>query len=475
MKILAGNVAADAGHIDLDGRRRQFRDVRDALDAGVVLIHQELNLADNLDIGANVFLGREPTRLGRIDRKQIAERSEQYLKRVGLNIDPRRPLSELPLGARQLVEIAKALSVDANVLIFDEPTSSLTLHETDNLLNVIEGLRLQGVTAIYISHRLNEVTRVADEVTILRDGSNAGHLDRDQITHAAMVSGMVGRDLSAVYQKEVPAPGPPRLVCRGLRTPAHPEHEVDLTVHAGETVGIAGLVGAGRTELFETIFGVTPSVGGSVTVVTPDPNKDGDRSHVVKPGDVRHAIDSGLALVPEDRKAVGVILDMTIGENIALPSLRRHAHRFGLANDRRGGKVADEMMDKLSIKAPSRNVAVGNLSGGNQQKVVLGKWLATNPTVLLLDEPTRGVDIGAKYEIYAWIERLAADGVAILVASSDMEEVLGLADRVLVMHDGRITAEMSRDDATEAAIMIAAVGGNANPTEDTANPEEAIS
>ena len=467
MKILAGVHRADDGEIRVDGNVVSIHRVQDAMDLGIALIHQELNLADNLDVAANIFLGREPTKWGMIDRRRMNDEAKSFLDRVGLDVAPTTPLAELTIGAQQLVEIAKALSVGARALIMDEPTSSLTLHETETLYGVIDSLRDDGVTVIYISHRLAEVIRLADRVSVLRDGQNAGELDRHKIDHDSMVRAMVGRDIDQFYCKRATTPSDQvRLKINGIRTTAWPGATASLEVRAGETVGIAGLVGAGRSELLRAIFGADAKLDGTIEV-------DGVEASVYGP---RQAIESGVALVPEDRKSEGVILSLSIRDNIALPNLRRHQSFGGWKN--RGWvhrkRVAEEshaMMNELRIKAPSDQVAVGNLSGGNQQKVALAKWLAAKPRVLMLDEPTRGVDIGAKQEIYGLIETLAAQGVAILFVSSDMEEVLSLADRILVMHEGNVTGQFSRNPsdghsgtsdlptATEENIMLAAVGG----------------
>ena len=449
MKILAGVQKADSGTIRLDGHQVVWQNVHAAMSHGIALIHQELNLADNLDIGGNIYLGREPTRWGRIDRRKIADDAAVQLTKVGLDVDPRDPLAGLTIGNRQLVEIAKALSVGARYLIMDEPTSSLTLHESERLFDVVGTLKSSGVGVIYISHRLAEVERLADHVTVLRDGQNAGQLSGRQIRHDAMVRHMIGRPAEALYQKSPAGAGEVRLEVKALRTAVFPHSPISLQIRGGEVVGLAGLVGAGRTELLQTLFGIDRPVGNL------DIKIDRVSRKIVKPGD---AIAAGLALVPEDRKTHGVILDSSICDNIALPNLKRHAaggHWVGAA---RHAADSDRLMAALSIKADTDRAAVGTLSGGNQQKVALAKWLTRDPSVLLLDEPTRGVDIGAKQEIYQLIEQLAARGVAVLFVSSDIEEVRGLADRVIVMHRGRVAAELTRDRATEAAVINAAVG-----------------
>lgn len=447
MKILAGVQMPDSGEIRLDGEVVQIRSVEEGLARGIALIHQELNLATNLSIGANLFLGREPVRRGFIDEREIAVRSRALLARVGLDLDPATPVGDLTIGRQQLVEIAKALSIDARLLIMDEPTSSLSQGETERLFEVVRDLRENGVSILYISHRLGEVVELADRVVVLRDGENAGELARHEITHDRMVSLMVGRELSQFYSHEPHPPGEVVLSVSGLRTPAHPSHEIDFELRAGEIVGVAGLVGAGRTELLQTLFGITPSVGGSIRI--------GGTPRVLS--GPRAAIDAGIALVPEDRKQQGLVLEMAVADNLSLASIERD-RRAGFLNFAAERALTGEMTGRLRIKTPSPRQPVRFLSGGNQQKVVLGKWLAMRPRVLLLDEPTRGIDIGAKREIYALMEELASQGVAILFVSSELEEVIGMSDRALVMHEGRLAGEIPREGLGEEEIMRLATG-----------------
>lgn len=458
MKILAGVQSADSGQLLVDGESLEIVSgvgVEAALAAGIALIHQELNLADNLDIASNIFLGREPRRgPGRvlIDHRQAHERSRRFLRMVGLDLDPATPVSELSIGRQQLVEIAKALSVDARVLIMDEPTSSLSEVEAESLFAVIEQLRDAGRSIVYISHRLGEVLRLADRVTVLRDGANAGELSGAEITHDAMVRLMVGRDIELSGRRTDPELGDVVLEARGLRSAAFPAHGLDFSIRSGEIVGLAGLVGAGRTELLETVFGITRALGGRLQIGESD----------LLPSDPFAAIEAGLALVPEDRKRQGLVLEMSVGANLSLASLKRDAWA-GWLNRRRERSISDEMIGRLRVKTPGREQVVRYLSGGNQQKVVLGKWLAMEPRVLLMDEPTRGIDVGAKQEIYELMEELALRGVAILFVSSEMEEVLRMSDRVLVMHEGRIAGELDRavleGIGGEESVMRLATGG----------------
>jgi ribose transport system ATP-binding protein len=450
MKILGGVYQPDEGEIAIDGRVVTIRSVAEAVGLGIGFVHQELNVLENLDVAANLFLGREPLRGGPlrlIDRRRMAADSLPHLRRLGLNVSSHTLLGDLSLAQQQLVEIAKALSQQARILILDEPTSSLTASETDRLLATIKDLRSQGVSIIYISHRLGEIGQIADRVVVLRDGRNAGELDRARITHDNMVRLMVGRELKSMFVPSGLAQGAKRLEVRELRTAARPRHAVSFDAVAGEILGFAGLVGAGRSELAQAIFGVEPVLEGEVWL-------DGGRLAIRGP---RDAIAAGVYLVPEDRRRTGLLTEMTICENITLPGLRRHA-RWALVNRRIEAGIAAAQVQSLRVKTPSLETKAANLSGGNQQKVVLGKWLALEPKVLIVDEPTRGIDVGAKAEIYRLLRALADEGVAVIAISSDMEEVLGISDRVAVMHEGRIAGILPRAECSERAIMDLAFG-----------------
>jgi ribose transport system ATP-binding protein len=449
MKILAGVQLPDEGVIAIDGRPVHIDSCRTAMRLGIVLIHQELNLADNLDVGTNIFLGREPTRFGLIDKSRIDRESRQYLDMVGLDVEPTTLVKDLSIGRQQMVEIAKALSVGARVLIMDEPTSSLSTSESRRLFEVVKDLRTQGVSIIYISHRLAEVKELADRTVVLRDGANAGELAGDQITHDNLVRLMVGRELSQFYARKSHPPGEVLFTARDLVTPTWPQHKLNFSIRRGEIVGIAGLVGAGRTELLQVLFGIERAVAGSLQF-------SGQPLVLACPQD---AIRAGIALVPEDRKQHGLVLGMAVRQNMGLACLHRFRRALGFLNQKKEHQVAMTMTDQLAVKTPSIEQIVQFLSGGNQQKVVIGKWLALSPQLLLLDEPTRGIDVGAKQEIYALMERLAAEGVAILFVSSEMEEVLGMSDRALVMHEGRISGQLQREELSEEAIMHLATGG----------------
>ncbi|MHB1423405.1 MAG: sugar ABC transporter ATP-binding protein [Gemmataceae bacterium] len=460
MKILAGIHAPDAGELLLDNEPVHFRRVADAMQRGILLIHQELNLADNLSVAANLFLGNEKLRggvFGWLDRRAMHERARHLLERVGLDVSPSRLVGELPLGQRQMVEIARALSRKARVLIMDEPTSSLTQRETERLFSVIAELKRSDVAVVYISHRLMEVQEIADRVVVLRDGRNSGALSRQEITHRRMVELMVGRDLKQFFRRGHAAGGPIRPERHPIRLEVSrvcyqggPLTPISFAVRGGEIVSMAGLVGAGRTELAEALFGLRPLLGGETRL-------DGRAASIRSP---RDAIAAGLLLAPEDRRQFGLVLEASVQHNLGLPNLDQNS-RLGLLAPRRETDMARRLCQRLRVRTPSLKQPVGLLSGGNQQKVVLGKWLARQPRVLILDEPTRGVDVGAKSEIYALMDEWAAAGIAIVMISSDLEEVLGMSDRVLVLHEGRLAGELPRASLSEQAIMHLATGGDA--------------
>jgi ribose transport system ATP-binding protein len=454
MKIAAGVYRRDAGTMMLDGEPVEFTTPGDAIAAGVSLIHQELNLAENLSVADNLFLGRERTYGGPLrilDKSTAKARAAQLLTRVGLPASRATARVEtLPPGEKQLVEIARALGLQVRILIMDEPTSSLTQRETETLYGVIDGLKAEGVSVLYISHRLAEVKRVADRVVVLRDGRNAGELAKHEINHENMVRLMVGRDLKQFYPKDHrKGGGEPIFRVHDLRYRNGPATPATFEVRAGEILGMAGLVGAGRTELAEAVFGVRPLTSGTLTL-------NGQTLRIRRPQD---AIDAGVFLVPEDRRLHGLVVPESVGFNLSLPNLDRLGGLFGTRRTAEAALHAT-WIDKLRVKTPSARQTVGLLSGGNQQKVVYGKWLARGPKLLILDEPTRGVDVGAKAEIYALVDELAGNGVAVWMITSDMEELLGMSDRVLVMHEGRIAGELAKPQLTEEAVMRLATGGS---------------
>ena len=453
MKVIAGVYQPDAGEVALDGRPVRFAGPLDAMRAGVSLIHQELNLAENLSVQDNLFLGREKTvggPLKLLDRGAAAAAGAALLERVGLPASYLgRPVGELAPGQKQLVEIARALGLDAKLLIMDEPTSSLTQKETDRLYEVIGALKAAGVSVLYISHRLAEVMRCADRAVVLRDGRNAGELARHELTHDRIVRLMVGRDLKQFFPRSRhTTPGEPVLSLRAVRYAGGPPHPVSLDVRAGEVLGMAGLVGAGRTELSEAVFGLRHIVAGEILLAR-------QPLRVRRPKD---AIRAGVLLVPEDRRLNGLVLEASVGFNLSLPNLSRLS-TAGFVRPGSEATLHRDSIAQLRVRTPSALQTVGLLSGGNQQKVVFGKWLARGPRVLILDEPTRGVDVGAKTEIYTLIDELAGRGVAVWMITSDMEELLGVSDRVVVLHEGRVAGELARGQLTEEAVMHLATGG----------------
>ena len=448
MKVLGGTIRPDEGEIVIDGKRLSSLTPSQAVDHGIAFVHQELNPLTNLDVAGNILLGREIRKgvFGLLDQDAMEHRVLPLLDMLGARFAPSTLVSELSLADQQLLEIAKALSIKVRLIILDEPTSSLTLSETQRLLSVIRRLRDEGVAVLFITHRLSEVEQIADRVIGLRDGQNAGELPREAIQRDTMVRLMIGRDVKQFYERPDRTEGPVVLRTRGLRTRTYPAADVDLEVRAGEIVGLAGLVGAGRTELARAVFGIDPVEAGTVEI-------DGKP---VRTGSVPDAIKAGICLVPEDRKSEGLFLDFTIAENIVMPNLGA-VSKAGFV-DRRGEQaLAEGFRERLSIKARRLDRPAGELSGGNQQKVVLAKWLCMEPSLVILDEPTRGIDVGAKAEVYRLMRDLAGQGVAVLMISSDMEEVIGVSTRVAVMRRGRIVGMLQRDDLCEEAILQLAV------------------
>jgi ABC-type sugar transport system ATPase subunit len=449
MKILAGAYGPDRGTIRIDGEAVTIENPRAAQDLGIITIYQELSLVDALSVGENVFLGDLPTRSGgswRVDWPTVWSRAAELLERVGLRIRPQTRVRDLSVAQKQMVEIARALARNVRVLILDEPTSSLTERETEKLFEIISQLRNRGVGIIYISHRLGEVFRIAQQVTVLRDGIVVGSLPVRDASEELLVRMMVVRDLARLFTEARASDAPVRLEVRGLSRRGV-LHDVSLSLRGGEIVGLAGLVGAGRTELARCLFGADSISEGEILL-------DGAKVDIRSPG---HAVDLGIALVPEDRKLQALILGMGVRENLSLPVLDRLGSPF-VPSRRRERALASDYIRSLTIRTPHMEQRVSALSGGNQQKVVIARWLATKPKVLILDEPTRGIDVGAKAEVHALIARLAEQGVAILMISSELPEILGMSHRILVMRGGRIVAEIPRQDATEESIMAAATG-----------------
>ncbi len=450
MKILGGVHHPDAGEILIDGQPVKINGVTDSMKFGIAFIHQELNVLGNLDAAANVFLGREPKNvLGLIDSKKIHADTLPFIRRLGLDISTRARLDQLSIAQQQMVEIAKALSLNARLIIMDEPTSSLTLTETNRLLELVGELSEQGVSIAYISHRLGEIAECADRVVVLRDGKNAGELTHEEASHDRLVNLMVGREIKNFYVEPKGAKIPGYFKVRNASSSLHPGKKVSFDAARGEILGFAGLVGAGRSEMAKAISGLEDSPAQEIFL-------DGKKLSIGRP---RDAIDHGIYLAPENRRAEGLVVEMTVRENISLPSLENFSS-FGLINRAHEHKIATEQVASLKIKAPTVETRVLNLSGGNQQKVVLGKWLAMTPKVMILDEPTRGIDVGAKAEIYRLMRELADGGAVILMISSDMEEILNVSDRIAVMHEGEISGVLERADCNEENVMQLAVGKN---------------
>ena len=450
MKILGGVVAPDHGSIEIDGATHKALTVSESMNAGIAFVHQELNLFDNLDVAANIFVGREPRKYGVlniIDTEKLHSMVQPHLDRLGANFPSSARVSQLSLAQRQVVEIAKALSLNSRLVILDEPTSSLPVAETEKLLRVIAALKTDGISVMFVSHRLQEVVEACDRVIVLRDGRLAGSLEGDAINHDTMVKLMVGRDLKVAYAPPANPRGDVALSVKNLRTKTYPFAEASIDFHRGEILGLAGLVGAGRTELAHALFGIDRIEGGTVLL-------EGRPAHFANSAE---AVKAGVFLVPEDRKGMGMLLDLSITENITLPNLSAYAR--GITVSREAERVqAEKSRNDLDIRAPNVLARTGSLSGGNQQKVVLAKWLAMNPRVIMMDEPTRGIDVGAKSEIYRLLRTLADAGVAVLMISSDMEEVIGVSDRVAVMYQGRIVGILDRERCTEERILRLAVG-----------------
>ena len=448
MKILAGVYRSDAGEIRYLGRRTGFTSIREAQAAGLTMIFQELNNCLNLTPLDNLFLGHELRRRGSpfLDYPAMRARARQLFDELGIHIDLDVDVRTLSTAVQQLIEIAKALLNDVKLLIMDEPTSSLTEKETERLFKVIRELKARGTAIVFISHKLNEVFAITERVVVLRDGKNAGEIDARTGTMAELITAMVGRELATAAPRTRVEPGPEVLRVAGLSGPPHVE-DVSFTLHRGEILGLAGLIGAGRTETARMLIGAGKRTRGRVFV-------DGREVRIRSP---QEAVAHGIAYVPEDRKVQALVLDMTVRENVTL-AIHRSLRRLWLFLSRRAEEaVVDRYKAELRIKISSPEQRVGNLSGGNQQKVVLAKWLATNPRILILDEPTRGIDVVAKAEVHRIIAALAESGVAILLISSELPEILALADRVLVMDSGRVKRVLDRSDATQETIMSAAL------------------
>ena len=441
LKILCGVYEADSGEVFCEGSPRRFLGIHDAMQQGIARIHQELELCESLTVAENLLLGREPIRgWGVIDEEPARQMARRALDRLGLDFSLDQPVSGLGHGQRQLLSIVRSLDAEAQVLLLDEPTATLSPAETDVLLQTLRDLRKSGRSLILITHRLAEVEAVADRVIVLRDGSHVGTLAGKEITRSAMVQGMVGRDLEPVIHPE-PVSGGAALTLEKVTTAEHPD-PISLQVNQGECVALAGLVGSGRSELLEAVFGLRPRQG-LVHV--------GDR--LLSPQSPVESVEAGLCLIPEERAEQGLSLDQSVAENAALPGLYRHAGFAGVLKDGITQEVATRVVDHLNVQPPLLDAPIRELSGGNQQKVVIGKWLDLDPSVLILDEPTRGVDVGAREEIHQRLRKCTAEGKAILFASSELEEIFAISDRIVVMAEGRVMGSCPTKEATEEWVM----------------------
>ena len=453
MKILTGVYAPDpGGKILIEGNEIEMRDGNHARALGIGIIYQELSVVENLSVAENLFLAREPlNRVGLLDRPRMEREARAMLETIELDVDPSTRVSELSVGQQQMVEIAKALAYQSKVIIMDEPTASLSHHETRTLLQLIKRLRERDIAVVYISHRLEEIFELADHVTVLRDGRTVDTSPIAEVTRDSLVRMMVDRELSDLYPGSASshATGVSVLEVRDLSLRATKGAEarirdINFTLHRGEILGVAGLVGSGRTEIMEMIFGIRPCTG-SIAV-------DGKSVSIRNPHD---AIEHGIGFVTEDRKAQGLVLGMSVRENFSLTHLKRYSP-FQFLQRAKEDESCKQFVRSLGIKTPSTEQKVVNLSGGNQQKIVIAKWVARNPKVLIVDEPTRGIDIGAKAEVHALLARLASQGIGIIVISSDLLEVLAVSDRILIVREGRLNGEMTRAEATQERVMAAA-------------------
>ena len=445
VKIVAGLYQRDGGDFRFKGESVDFSSTAQSKASGVAVIYQEPTLFPDLTVTENIFMGRQPTgRLGRIDRKAMRHEVERLFTRLGVTIDPDRPAEGLSIADQQVIEIAKAVSLDAALLIMDEPTAALSGVEVERLFAIARSLRDEGRALIFISHRFDEVFDLCDTVTVMRDGAYIATTPIAETNVDLIVRQMVGREVTDLFPKQDAAIGETVLSVEGLSSPGV-FHDITFRVRAGEIVGLAGLVGAGRSEVARAVFGVDPYRAGSVSM----------HGEPVRGGSPTAAMRAGLALVPEDRRKQGLVVESGVGHNITL-AIRQRLARFGLLTSAMENRAAQVWASRLEVKAHALDTVAATLSGGNQQKVVLAKWLATEPSVLIIDEPTRGIDVGTKSEVHRLLSELAGQGMGILMISSELPEVLGMADRVLVMREGRITAEIDRADATSESVMFAA-------------------
>jgi len=446
MNIIAGIIPADTGELLLAGRPLQLRSPRQALEHGIAMIHQELNLMPSMSVAENIWIGREPINaFGIISHRELHRRTRALLARLSLDLDPRTQVRKLSIASRQMVEIARALSYESQLLIMDEPTSALTGHDAAQLFAIIRELKSQGKGVLYITHRMEELFEIADEVSVLRDGRYIGTERPCNLTREGMIRLMVGRELAHIFPRGRSVPGAVVLSARGLTLEPH-FRDVSFELHAGEILGIAGLIGAGRSKLAEALFGVTPAGAGQIVIGGAPVRVDSPRT----------ALARGLAFVTEDRKETGCFLTLNVLDNLEIAVLTRDFAQLGFVRQAAVREACAGMSRRLRVKTPDLGEPIANLSGGNQQKVLIGRWLLTAPRVLILDEPTRGIDVAAKAEIHQLIAQLAAEGAAVLMISSELPEILGMSHRVMVMHEGRVTGILERSQADQETIMALA-------------------
>jgi inositol transport system ATP-binding protein len=443
MKVIAGDYTPDAGELILRGKPVQLQSPLDALENGIAMIHQELNLMPFMTVAENIWIRREPlSRLGFVNHRELNRRTAELFEQLNIKINPEVEVSTLSIASRQMVEIAKAVSYESDILIMDEPTSALTDKEVGHLFAIIRSLKAQGKGIVYITHKMNELFEIADAVSVFRDGRYIGSSDADKITRDQIIKMMVGREITQMFPKEDVPIGDVLLSVRNLSLEGV-FTDVSFDVRAGEILGVAGLVGSGRSNVAETLFGVTPASSGTIEI----------RGEFCKVDSPAKALNLGMAFLTEDRKETGCFLVLDILENMEISVLNRTFTKAGFVQSKAVAVACLELVNKLRVKTPSLNERVENLSGGNQQKVLIGRWLLTNPQILILDEPTRGIDVGAKAEIHRLISLLAGEGVAVIMISSEMPEILGMSDRIMVMHEGRATGILDRSEANQVKIM----------------------
>jgi ABC-type sugar transport system ATPase subunit len=446
MKILCGVYEPDAGEIIIDGKSEKVGSPRKAYDLGIRIVHQELSLVNHLTVSENIFLGQEPSRVGFINHNKMFRLAQDIIDKDGFNLNAKEKVGNLSIANKQLVEIAKATLGEAKILVLDEPTSALSKTEIERLFKIIYSLKGKGVSIIYISHKLNEIVRIADRIVVMKDGRNSGESLIQDVTEEKIIQMMVGREVQYVYSKQVKDNAQTIVKVENLENDVL--RDINFSLREGEILGVSGLMGSGRTELLETLFGQRKADRGSILL---DDKTVNIRSPI-------EAIKNGFAFATEDRKGNGLVLTLSVKHNNALPNINSFS-RFGFINDSKRIKNAQESIQQFNVKTVSVNEKIQNLSGGNQQKVVLSKWVNMNPRIFLIDEPTRGIDVGAKAEIYQLLKKLTTQGISIIMVSSELPEILALSDRVMVMRNGRVSGILDRSEATEESIMLLATKG----------------